>query len=84
MFNFTHRIQMRDGIPQVVIYAYTPVDYEFATDFSSIKNNAINTAGKIREYVQKNFSNIQNETAMIIVNGVVLGSIVISDLLARS
>lgn len=75
---------MRDGKPQIVIYAYTPVDYEFATDFSTIKSNAITTAGKIREYVQKNFLNVQNETALLIVNGVILGTLVVSDILAKS
>ena len=35
----------------------------------------------IRDYVQNHFSHIQNQTAMIIVNGVVLGSTAISNIL---
>lgn len=83
MIQITHRFEMRDSIPQIVIYAYTPIDYEFATDFGTIKYNAINTAGKIREYVQKNFSNTQNSTVMLIVNGVILGSVALTSLLAK-
>ena len=83
MIHITHRFQMRDGIAQVVLYCYTPIEYEFATDFNEIHNNAINTANGIRDYIQKNFSHIQNQTAMIIVNGVVLGSTAISNILTN-
>ena len=44
-------------------------------------NNAITTVNGIRDYVQNHFSHIQNQTAMIIVNGVVLGSTAISNIL---
>ncbi len=82
MIQLTHRFEMRDGIPQIVIYAYTPVDYEFATDFGTIRRNAINTVGKIREYAQKNFTNINNSTVMLIVNGIIIGSVALTNLLA--
>ncbi len=75
MIQITHRFEMREGIPQVVIYAYTPIDYEFATDFGTIKYNATHTKDKIKEYITKNISLDSNPTFMIILNGVVLGSI---------
>lgn len=84
MIQITHRFEMRNDIPQVVLYCYTPLEYEFATDFKEIKNNAINTSLGIREYVQKHFSNIQNQIAMIIINGVILGSTAISNILTTS
>lgn len=83
MIQMTHRYEMRDGIPQIVIYVYTPLDYEFATDFDTIRFNAINTASKIREYAQKNFSNIQNSTVMLIINGVILGSIALNNIITK-
>lgn len=83
MIQLTHRYEMRDGIPQIVIYTYTPVEYEFAKDFDTVKNNAINTVGKIREYAQEKFSNIQNSTVMLIVNGVIIGSVALTNLLAH-
>jgi hypothetical protein len=79
----THRYEMRDGIPQIVIYIYTPLDYEFATDLNTIKYNAINTVSKIREYVQNNFSHNTNSTVMLIVNGVVLGSLAVTRILDK-
>lgn len=85
MFRFIHRLEMRDGIEQLVIYAYTPVEYEFSTDLGTIKKNAINTAGKIREYIQNNFLslNIENPTVMLILNGVILGSLKLTDILSK-
>lgn len=83
MIQMTHRYEMRDGIPQIVIYIYTPLDYEFATDLNTIKYNAINTVSKIREYVQNNFSHNTNSTVMLIVNGVVLGSLAVTRILDK-
>lgn len=83
MVQLTHRFEMRDGIPQIVIYAYTPLEYEFAMDYDSIKKNAINTVGKIRGYAQEKLSNINNSTVMLIVNGVIIGSVALSNLLAQ-
>ncbi len=83
MIQIIHRYEMRDGIPQIVIYAYTPVDYEFATDFGTIKSNAINTVNKIREYVQDNFINTPNSMAMLIINGVIIGSVTVSNIISK-
>ena len=82
MIQITHRYEMRDGIPQIVIYAYTAVEYEFAVDFDTIRKNAVNTVGKIREYVQKKFANVNNSTVMLILNGIVIGSVALTNLLA--
>lgn len=83
MIQLTHRFEMRDGIAQIVIYAYTPLEYEFAMDYDSIKRNAINTVGKIREYAQEKFANVNNPTVMLIVNGVIIGSVALTNLLAK-
>lgn len=83
MIQITHRFEMRNGIAQIVLYCYTPIEYEFATDFNQIRNNAINTATGIRDYVQKNFSHVQNHMAMIIVNGIILGSTAVANILTH-
>ncbi len=86
MFRFIHRLEMRDGEEKIVLYAYTPVNYEFASELGDIKKNAINTAGKIREYVQKHFLNlnIENPTILLILNGVILGSVKLTEFLAKA
>lgn len=83
MIQIIHRYEMRDDIPQIVIYAYTPIDYEFATDLGTIKSNAINTVNKIREYVQDNFINTPNSMAMLIINGVIIGSVTVSNIISK-
>ena len=82
MIQITHRYEIRDKITQIVIYTYTTVEYEFAVDFDTIRKNAVNTVGKIREYVQNKFSNVNNSTVMLIVNGIVIGSVALTNLLA--
>ncbi len=81
MIHLTHRYEMRDGVAHIVIYAYTPIDYEFATDFGTIKYNAANTANKIREYAKDNLKAPSNPPVMVIVNGVIIGSVPLSSLI---
>lgn len=80
MVQMTHRYEMRNGIPQIVIYIYTPLEYEFATDEKTIQYNAKNTVEKIKEYTLKNFPKINDYIAMIIIDGVVIGSLPIKKL----
>lgn len=84
MIQMTHRYEMREGIPQIVIYVYTSLDYEFAQDFDIIRYNASNTADKIREYVKSNFSDVEESTIMLIVNGVILGSVSLTNVLSKA
>lgn len=74
---------MREGIPQIVIYVYTSLDYEFAQDFDIIRYNATNTVDKIREYVKINFSKVEETPIMLIINGVVIGSISFKNILTN-
>lgn len=74
---------MREGIPQIVIYVYTSLDYEFAQDFDIIRYNATNTVDKIREYVKINFSKVEETPIMLIINGVVIGSISLKNILTN-
>lgn len=84
MIQMTHRYEMREGIPQIVIYVYTSLDYEFAQDFDIIRYNASNTADKIREYVRSNFSEVEESAIMLIVNGVILGSVSLTNVLSKA
>lgn len=86
MFRFMHRMEMRENKEMLVIYSYTPVNYEFSQELGELKRNAITTAGKIREYAQNNLSNlnIKNPTVLLILNGVILGSVKLTELLAKT
>ncbi len=84
MIQMTHRFEMRDGIAQIVIYIYTPLEYEFASDERIIKNNASYTVDKIRNYVQYNFSRLSDTPVMIIMDGIILGNLSLNTILSKN
>lgn len=84
MIQMTHRFEMRDGIAQIVIYIYTPLEYEFASDERIIKNNASYTVDKIRNYVQYNFSKLSDTPVMIIMDGIILGNLSLNTILSTN
>lgn len=86
MFRFVYKMERRDNEDMLVLYSYTPVEYEFSTELGEIKKNAINTVGKIREFAQKNLAsfNIKNPTVLLIINGVILGSVKLTQLLTKT
>lgn len=84
MIQMTHRFEMRDGIAQIVIYIYTPLEYEFASDERIIKNNASYTVDKIRNYVQYNFSKLSDTPVMIIMDGIILGNLSLNTILSKN
>lgn len=84
MIQMTHRFEMRDGIAQIVIYIYTPLEYEFASDERIIKNNASYTVDKIRNYVQYNFSKLSDTTVMLIMDGIILGNLSLNTILSKN
>lgn len=86
MFRFMHRMEIRDNNEYLVIYSFTPVDYEFANEPGSIRKNVISTVGKIREYAQKNLSFLHNTnpTVLLILNGVIIGSVKLTELLSKT
>lgn len=84
MVQMTHRFEMRDGIAQIVIYIYTPLEYEFASDEKIIKNNASFTVDKIRNYVQDNFSKLSDTPVMLIMDGIILGNLSLNTILSKN
>ncbi len=84
MIQMTHRFEMRDGIAQIVIYIYTPLEYEFASDERIIKNNASYTVDKIRNYVQYNFSKLSDTPVMLIMDGIILGNLSLNTILSKN
>lgn len=84
MIQMTHGFEMRDGIAQIVIYIYTPLEYEFASDERIIKNNASYTVDKIRNYVQYNFSKLSDTPVMLIMDGIILGNLSLNTILSKN
>ncbi len=78
----THKLETIDGKEQLVLYVNYPDEYEFGLDFDSIKKNVAKVSDKIREYAFKAIGNMSNETALIVLNGVIIGSLAVTGLVA--
>ena len=78
-----HKLELRDSTLQNVIYVYYPAEYEFSLDFNDIKTHVLNVADKIREYALKNISKFTSDTALLILNGVIIGTIFVNQLISK-
>ncbi|MDO4282387.1 MAG: stage II sporulation protein D [Clostridia bacterium] len=80
--NIMHRLEVRNGVLQNVMYIYYPTEYEFALDFDSLKTHVISVTDKVREYALKNISRFSSESILLILNGVVVGTVLLTQLVA--
>lgn len=76
----THKIETIDQVEQIILSVEYPYEYEFSLDFDAFKRNVSNIADKIREYAMKNIGNIKDGTVLVVLNGVVVGSLLLSQL----
>lgn len=75
-----HSIETIDGKEQILLFVEYPAEYEFSLDFDSLKKNVANVADKIREYAFKNLGGFSDNTALLILNGVVVGTLMLTKL----
>lgn len=78
--NIIHKLEIRNNKLQDVLYVYYPAKYEFALDFNTTKKNVKEVSQKIREYVTKNKSKFKKGSILIVLNGVMIGSVLLSQL----
>lgn len=75
-----HKYSKYNGSQILTIYVEYPDSYEFSLDFQTFKKNAKSLANKIREYAFKNIGTVSNQTALLVLNGVVVGTILLTSL----
>lgn len=63
-----------------MLYVEYPAEYEFSLDFDTIKKNVKSVSSKIREYACKTIGTIPDSTVTIILNGVIIGTLMLSQL----
>lgn len=76
-----HKLEIIDNKKQFVIYADYPFEYEFGLDFNTHKKNVKDVSNSIKEYVKKNLGSIKDATVMLVLNGVIIGTFALSQLL---
>ena len=75
-----HSIENINGNNQIILYVEYPDEYEFSLDFDSVKKNIKKVSEKIREYALKNLGGLSDNTALLILNGVVIGTLMLTQL----
>ena len=78
-----HKYEKYNGTDTLVIYVNYPADYEFGLDFETTKKRIKSLAQKIREYAFSNLDKFNNQTVLLILNGVVVGSILLTTLTGK-
>ena len=73
----THKIQYVNGSKIVQIMVNYPSEYEFSIDINKFKENVHNVSIEIKKYIHDNFQNIKNITFVLVLNGIVIGSILL-------
>lgn len=76
-----HKLEIIDNKKQFVIYADYPFEYEFGLDFNTHKQKVKDVSNSIKEYVKKNLGSIKDATVMLVLNGVIIGTFALSQVL---
>lgn len=76
-----HKLEIIYNKKQFVIYADYPFEYEFGLDFNTHKQKVKDVSNSIKEYVKKNLGSIKDATVMLVLNGVIIGTFALSQVL---
>lgn len=76
-----HKLEMINNKKQFVVYADYPYEYEFGLDFNNRKNKINDLSKGIKEYIYKNLSSFKDATVMLVLNGVIIGTFAISQII---
>lgn len=75
-----HKYESINGIKTLIIYVNYPDSVEFGIDFKDYKNKVKNTAKSIKDYIISNLNDISDNTALLILNGIVVGTIALGSM----
>ena len=75
-----HKYTVINNISTCIIYVNYPSNYEFGLDFDVIKKRAFNLSNKIRDYISNLTNKISDDKVLLVLNGIVIGTLFISNL----
>ena len=76
-----HKLEIINNKKQFVVYADYPFEYEFGLDFDGYKQKINDVSSSIRQYVKKNLGSVKDATVMLVLNGVIIGTFALSQIL---
>ena len=75
-----HKYNFIDNKMTCVIYITYPLNSEFGIDFDSIRKKAIQLSEKVRKYILDISNNISDEKVLIVLNGIVIGTLILTNI----
>lgn len=70
-----HNYESINGINTLVLYVNYSDKEEFGIDFDDYKSKVKNAVQSIKNYIRKNLNNISDNTALLVLNGIVVGTL---------
>lgn len=74
------KIEMIQGVATRVIYVRYPDSYEFGLDFDTLKKHVSEFTQHIKDYIAANLNKFSDDTALLVLNGIVMGTLVFSQI----
>ena len=78
-----HKVEMINNKDQIVIYVDYPYEYEFG-DFNIYKEKVSDISDSVKKYVKNNLKSLKDAFAILVLNGVIIGTFSISNILGQN
>lgn len=78
-----HKIENINNTDQIIIYVDYPYEYEFG-DFNVYKQKVYNISDSVKKYVRKNLNSLKDAVAILVLNGVIIGTFFISNIVGSN
>ena len=76
-----HKFEIINNKKEFVIYADYPFEYEFGIDFDRYKEKVKEVTSEIKKYVKSHLESVKDATAILVLNGGIIGTFAISQLI---
>lgn len=76
-----HKLEIINNKKEFVVYADYPFEYEFGLDFDRYKEKVKEVTSEIKKYVKSHLESVKDATAILVLNGVIIGTFVISQII---
>lgn len=76
-----HKFEIINNRKEFVVYADYPFEYEFGLDFDRYKEKVKEVTSEIKKYVKSHLESVKDATAILVLNGVIIGTFAISQII---
>ena len=76
-----HKFEIINNKKEFVVYADYPFEYEFGLDFNIYKEKVKEVTSEIKKYVKSHLESVKDATAILVLNGVIIGTFAISQII---